>query len=159
LRPTVAGDLPHFQSFYDGATAPAPDSRGNLHAAAKAPGTMDEMPPFVMEGAGIGFASADFLAGNPYAGLAKGSAQAVEFGPGLKTRPGGGGEAMQATRRPLRVKPLSKCLPALAPAGLAAGCAPSQPPAVAHGGHGGPAVWGRGAGRFPGPRGTMAFRR
>jgi hypothetical protein len=75
---------------------------------------------------------------------------------------------MQPRCRPLRVNLLSKCLPALAPAGLAAGCAPGQPSAAMYGGHGvpmayggygGPAVWGHGAGRFPGPRGTLAFRR
>jgi hypothetical protein len=81
LRSTVTGDLPHFQFFYDGATVSALDIQKNLYATAKAPGTIDEMLPFVMEKAGIDFASADFLVGNPYAELTKGLTHAIVVGP------------------------------------------------------------------------------
>ena len=81
LRSTVTGDLPHFRFYYDGATVSALDIQKNLYATAKAPGTIDEMLPFVMEKAGIDFPSADFLVGNPYAELTKGLTHAIVVGP------------------------------------------------------------------------------
>jgi hypothetical protein len=77
---------------------------------------------------------------------------------------------MQTRCRPLRVKPLPKCLPALALAWLAAGCAPGHPssamyvgygvPMAYHGmayrGYGGAAVWDHGAGYAHGAYGGAA---
>lgn len=81
LRATVTGDLPNFQFYYDGTNIAALDPKNNLYATAKAPGTIDEMLPFVMEKAGIDFPSADFLMSNPYAELTKGLTHAIVVGP------------------------------------------------------------------------------
>ncbi len=81
LRSNVAGDLPHFQFYYDGANVSALDIQKSLYATAKAPGTIDEMLPFVMEKAGIDFPSADFLMANPYAELTRGLTHAIVVGP------------------------------------------------------------------------------
>ena len=81
LRSKVSGDLPHYQFYYDGSTVSALDIEKNLYAIAKAPGTIDEMLPFVMEKAGIDFPAADFLLGNPYAELTKGLTHAIAVGP------------------------------------------------------------------------------
>ena len=80
LRSNVAGDLPHFQFYYDGTDVSALDLQKNLYATAKAPGTIDEMLPFVMEKAGIDFPAADFLMSNPYAELTKGLTHAIVVG-------------------------------------------------------------------------------
>lgn len=81
LRSSVTGDLPHYRFYYDGATVSALDVQKNLYATAKAPGTIDEMLPFVMEKAGIDFPAADFLTSNPYAELTKGLTHAIVVGP------------------------------------------------------------------------------
>ena len=81
LRATVTGDLPNFQFYYDGVNVSALDPKNNLYATAKAPGTIDEMLPFVMEKAGIDFPAADFLTSNPYAELTKGLTHAIVVGP------------------------------------------------------------------------------
>ncbi len=80
LRTYVTGDLPHYQFYYDGATVSALDIQKNLYATAKAPGTIDEMLPFVMEKAGIDFPAADLLMKNPYAELTKGLTHAIAVG-------------------------------------------------------------------------------
>jgi len=80
LRSSVTGDLPHYQFYYDGATVSALDGQKGLYATSKAPGTIDEMLPFVMEKAGIDFPSADFLMSNPYAELTKGLTHAIVVG-------------------------------------------------------------------------------
>ena len=81
LHSNVTGDLPHFRFYYDGVNVTALDIQKNLYATAKAPGTIDEMLPFVMEKAGIDFPSADFLMSNPYAELTKGLTHAIVVGP------------------------------------------------------------------------------
>ncbi len=81
LRATVAGDIPGFQFFYEGANISALDPAKNLYATASAPGTIDEMLPFLIEKAGIDFPAADFLVSNPYAEMTKDLTHAIVVGP------------------------------------------------------------------------------
>lgn len=81
LRVIVTGDLPNYHFFYDGASVSVFDPASNLYATTKAPGTIDEMLPFVMQKAGIDFHAADFLYSNPYAELTLGLTHAVDVGP------------------------------------------------------------------------------
>lgn len=80
LRATVAGDVLGFQFYYDGANISALDPTKNLYATASAPGTIDEMLPFLMEKAGIEFPAADFLVSNPYAEMTKDLTHAIVVG-------------------------------------------------------------------------------
>lgn len=81
LRANISGDLSAFQFYYDGAHVSALDPAKNLYATADAPGTIDEMLPFIIEKADIEFPSADLLASNPYAEMTKGLTHAIVVGP------------------------------------------------------------------------------
>jgi hypothetical protein len=81
LRFNVAGDVPGFHFYYDGANVTAFDPQKNLYATAKAPATIDAMLPFVTEKIGIDFPSADLLTSDPYAELTKGLTHAIAIGP------------------------------------------------------------------------------
>jgi len=81
LRSNVAGEVPSFQFYYDGANISALDPQKNFYATAAAPGTIDEMLPFVIEKAGIDFPAADLLFSNPYAEMTKSLSHAIVVGP------------------------------------------------------------------------------
>jgi len=82
LHANVGGDIPNFHFYYDGSNVTAFDPEKNLYAISSgAPGTIDEMLPFVMEKAGIQFPAADFLYSDPYGMMTKDVISAMDVGP------------------------------------------------------------------------------
>jgi len=81
LTAKVTGDLQSFELYYDGKDVSALDPKKNLYATAKAPATIDELLPFVMDKAGIDFPSADLMFSDPYAEMTKGLTHAIVVGP------------------------------------------------------------------------------
>jgi hypothetical protein len=81
LRALLAGDAPHFDFFYDGATVSAFAPGDNVFSTSKAPATIDEMLSGLREETGIRFASAPLLFSNPYAVLTRGLTSGVIVGP------------------------------------------------------------------------------
>jgi len=61
LHANVTGDVPNFHFYYDGSKVSAFDPEKNVYAVSNAPGTIDEMLPFMMKKAGIQFPAADIL--------------------------------------------------------------------------------------------------
>ena len=81
LRAIVTGDVPNFHFYYDGSNVSAFDPEKNVYALSSAPGTIDEMLPFVMDKAGIHFPTGDLLYSDPYAVMTKGLTHAIVVGP------------------------------------------------------------------------------
>lgn len=81
LHANVGGDIPNFHVYYDGSKVSAFDPQKNLYAVASAPGTIDELLPFLTEKAGIQFPAADFLYSDPYAMMTKDVISAMVVGP------------------------------------------------------------------------------
>ena len=81
LRASVTGDVPNFHFYYDGSNVSAFDPEKNVYAVSKAPSTIDEMLPFVMEKAGIRFPTDDLMYSDPYAVMTKGLTHAIVVGP------------------------------------------------------------------------------
>jgi len=81
LAAKVAGDQPKFEFYYDGANVSALDPQKNLYATIAAPGTIDEMLPFVVEKTGIDFPSEDLMHSDPYAEMTKNMTHAIVVGP------------------------------------------------------------------------------
>ena len=80
LRVRVTGDVPNFEFTYDGGTIGAYAPNNNVYSVSKAPGTIDEMLPFVEKKTGIHFAAAYVLFSDPYAVLTNGLTSAFVVG-------------------------------------------------------------------------------
>jgi len=80
LRVRVTGEVPNFDFTYDGGTIVAYAPNNNVYSVSKAPGTIDEMLPFIEKETGIHFAAAYVLFSDPYAVLTQGLTSAVVVG-------------------------------------------------------------------------------
>jgi len=80
IRARFSGEAPHFEFFYDGATASAFAPGTNVFSTSKAPATIDAMLPALEEETGIRFASAGLLFSDPYAAMTRGLTSAMLVG-------------------------------------------------------------------------------
>ncbi|MEI6034044.1 MAG: DUF2092 domain-containing protein [Verrucomicrobiae bacterium] len=69
LRAHLAGGAPHFDFYYDGATAAAFAPGTKVFSSSKAPGTIDAMLPALEHETGIRLAPAGLLFSDPYKAL------------------------------------------------------------------------------------------
>ena len=74
------GEAPHFDFYYDGATASAYAPGNSVYSTTKAPATIDAMLPALQNETGIRIASAGLLRSNPFAALTQGMTSAVLMG-------------------------------------------------------------------------------
>jgi hypothetical protein len=81
LRASVTGDVPNLHFYYDGSNVSAFDPEKNVYAVSSAPGTIDEMLPFVVDKAGIHFPTDDLMYSDPYAVMTNSLTQAIVVGP------------------------------------------------------------------------------
>ena len=81
LHANVAGDVPNFHLYYDGSKVSAFDPEKNVYAVSSAPGTIDEVLPFMMKKTGIQFPAADILYRDPYTEMTRGLTHAIVVGP------------------------------------------------------------------------------
>jgi hypothetical protein len=72
LRARLSGEAPHFDFYFDGATASAFAPGGKVYSVAEAPSTIDAMLPELQRETGIRFISAPLLFSNPYEVLTRG---------------------------------------------------------------------------------------
>jgi hypothetical protein len=71
LRARLGGEAPHFDFYFDGATASAFAPGGNVYSVTEAPPTIDAMLPALEQETGIRFASAPLLFSDPYGVLTR----------------------------------------------------------------------------------------
>jgi hypothetical protein len=80
LRAHLTGEAPHFDFYYDGATAAAFGPANNVYSLSKAPPTIDAMLPGLERETDIRFVSAGLLFSNPYQVLTRGLTSALFVG-------------------------------------------------------------------------------
>lgn len=80
LMARFTGEAPHFDFFYNGATASAYAPGNNVYSTTKAPATIDAMLPALQKETGIRIASAGLLRSNPFAALTQGMTSAALMG-------------------------------------------------------------------------------
>lgn len=80
LRAHVTGQAPHFDFYYDGATASAHAADAKIYSTTKAPPTMDAMLPEMEQETGIRFVSMPLFFSDPYSVLSRRISSALVAG-------------------------------------------------------------------------------
>jgi hypothetical protein len=83
LRARLSGEAPHFDFYFDGATAAAFAPASKVYSVAKAPPTIDAMLPALEQETGIRFASVPLLFSDPYDVLTRRLISGLVVGPAL----------------------------------------------------------------------------
>ena len=83
LRARLTGEAPHFDFYYDGATASAVAPVNNVYSTVEAPSTIDTMVPAMQQETGIRFVTAPFLFSDPYGVLTRKLISGIVVGPAV----------------------------------------------------------------------------